>query len=187
MSEYSYSEKSMSSATVQEKFTKDEEKKGKSKVYVLILTDPFALCSLIPSIVTGAVPCMHYFFLGNIINSLSLYSHGAEKPLRDISDQCLWMCAITTIAAICNMLSSGLWIKIGARIATKLKYEIFSNIMKYDVAFYDTHSIGGLLTVLGEDVAVIQECFGIQKGLQIQFLGQFFVAWLLTMIYSWKL
>ena len=185
-SEYSSSERSFSSCIVQQNFTKDEKRKGRSKVYGLIFTDPFALGSLIPSIVTGAVPVITFFFLGNIINSLSLYSHGSESPLGDISIQCLWMLGITVIATICNILSSGLWIKIGARIATKLKHEIFGNIMKYDVAFYDTHSIGGLLTILGEDVAVIQECFGIQKGLQIQSFGQFFIGWLLTLIYSWK-
>ena len=188
-SEYSGSDgRSVSSCIVKQDFTKQEKAQGRSKVYGLILTDPYALSAILPALLTGAIPVFTFFFLGTILNELTLYSHDkTHNPMPEVSNQCLFMFAVTMVVMCCNALSSGLWIKIGSRVSTKLKDEIFTHIMTYDVAFYDTHSIGGLLTILGEDTAVIQECFGIQKGLQIQQLGQFVVGFICTMVYSWRL
>ena len=59
--------------------------------------------------------------------------------------------------------------------------------MTYDVKFFDTHPIGALLTVLGEDTSVIQECFGTTKCLQVQLFGQFFIGLIWVLALSWRL
>ena len=176
---------------IPQNFTKEQKSKGRSKVYGLLLTDPIALCSLIPSIISGAVPVVTFLFLGNILNEVSAFSLGdqtdSDERLHNISNQLIYMFIVTIVVALCKFLQSFLWARVGSRLSMRIKDEVFTHIMMYDIAFYDTHSIGNLLTVLGEDTAVIQECFGTSKGLQIQSLGQFLVGWILTMVYSWKL
>ena len=190
-----YSEASASSVSgvsfLQQNFTKQEKSKGRSKVYGLLLTEPMAIGAFIPTIISGGVPVVTFLFLGNILNEITSYSLGDKSDpdhyLHNISLQLIYMTIVTIFVAICKFVDSLLWSRVGSKISTKIKDEIFTHIMTFDVAFYDTHSIGSLLTVLGEDSAVIQECFGTSKGLQVQNLGQFLVGWILTMVYSWKL
>ena len=188
-SEYSNSDgRSQSSCIVQQYFSKEEKSKARSKVYGLLLTDPLALGAILPTILAGGVPIFTFFFLGNILTQLSFYTLDiVEDPLNEISTQCLNMLYVTIAAMVCRGISSLLWIRVGSRISTKIRDEIFTHIMQYDVAFYDQHSIGGLLTIIGEDASVIQECFGATKGLQLQLLGQFLIGWICCMVYSWKL
>ena len=107
--------------------------------------------------------------------------------MPDVSQQCLYMLYITLAVVVMKFFSSLCWIRIGARMLTHVKNEIFTHIMQYDVQFYDTHSIGLLLSILGEDAAVIQECFGATKNLQIQQLGQFVIGFIMIVVNSWKL
>ena len=187
-SEYSQQDEKSEQCVVKTNFTDEEKSRGKNKVYGLLLKNPLAIASVIPTIIAGSVSVITFYFLGNIITYLSDYSMGrAENPIDKVSWQCILMLIITIVVTICKFFASTLWIRVGARVSSQIKNEIFTNIMQYDVAFYDTHSIGSLLTILGEDTAVIQECFGATKGLQLQQLGQFIVGWILLMVYSWKM
>ena len=186
-SDQSESKSNSSISITKKKFSNEEKRKGKKKVYGLLLTDPLVLVSLIPSIVNGSINIISFFFLGNVVHYLSQYEHGMGNPMSDVSKQCLYMFIVTAVASVCNALSTGLWLKIGTRIANKLKYEVFSCLMRYDIAFYDKNSLGSLLTILGEDISIIQEAFGMQKYVQLQYSTQFVVGCILTMIYSWKL
>lgn len=191
-SEYSNSNsdgRSVSKCIVQQKFSDEERSKARGRVYGLLLKNPLAITAFIPTIIAGGIPVFTFFFLGNILNYLARFSTSTDgyDPVHDASLQCIYMLLVSIACALCRGFSSALWIRVGARISTYIRDDIFTHIMQYDVAFYDTHSIGGLLTILGEDTAVIQECFGMTKGLQVQQLGQFLVGWICTMVYSWKL
>ena len=187
-SEYSRSEGQSEQLLMKNHVSKENESKGRSKVYGLLLRDPYALAAIIPTIIAGAVPVITFLFLGNILNDLSSFSLGQlEDPIPDVSMQCIYMLIVSIVVALIKAFASICWVRVGARISTKVRDEVFTHIMQYDVSFYDTHSIGSLLTILGEDAAIIQECFGPTKGLQLQNFGQFFIGWLFLIIYSWRL
>ena len=191
-SEYSRSDgKSEQSEMVRSDVTKEQKSAGRSKVYGLLFTDPYALSGAIPTVIAGAVPVLTFLFMGNILNYLSQFAlqgpDGTYDPVPDCRMQCIYMLIVSIVVAVLKFYSSLCWIRVGARISAKVREDVFTHIMQYDVAFYDTHSIGSLLTILGEDSAIIQECFGATKGLQLQQFGQFFIGWLLLIIYSWRL
>ncbi|EAY18966.1 hypothetical protein TVAG_147110 [Trichomonas vaginalis G3] len=177
-SEYSKSgTRRESSAIVQTKFTKEENSRARGKVYSMILSDPYAIAGLLPTLISGAFPIITFYFLGNIITFMGEYTMGySGDPLHKISLQLAWFSIVIFVVAVLRAISSMFWIRVGARVSTKIRSEVFRHIMTYDVKFYDTHPIGALLTVLGEDTSIIQECFGTTKCLQIQLFGQFFIG-----------
>lgn len=188
-SEYSSSmSSSASSFIVQQKFSREENSKARGKIYGLLFSDPWAYLGTIPAVISGATPIFNYIILGYIINAMSEYSLGElDDPLPRIGRLLIYQAIVAVITGICRGLTSFMWIRAGAHVAIKIRDEIFTNIMKYDVAFFDTHPIGALLTILGEDAAVVQECFGGNKGVQFQQGGQFVIGTAMVFVYNWKL
>ena len=68
-----------------------------------------------------------------------------------------------------------------------MRDNLFTSMMKDDVAFFDENSIGGILTLLSEDSQIVQEAFGSTKGTQIGNLAQFLMGLIMCYVYSWKL
>ena len=88
-------------------FTVDEKSKGRSKVYGLLLSDPYSLASFIPTLICGAVPVFTFLFLGNILNDLWYWSKGElEDPMPDVSQQCLYMLYITLAVVVMKFFSN---------------------------------------------------------------------------------
>lgn len=188
-SEYSKSGSDRSSTcVVQTKFTKEDNKKGRGKVYALLLTDPYAIAGLLPTLASGAFPIITFYFLGNVITLMGQYTMNIiGDPMKDITKQLIYFSIVIVIVSILRAISSMFWIRVGSRISTRIRSEVFRGIMTYDVKFYDTHPIGALLTVLGEDTSVIQECFGTTKCLQLQLFGQFLIGLIWVLCLSWRL
>ena len=188
-SEYSSSDsRSASSFIIQQKFSREENNAARGKIYGVLFSDPWAYLGTIPAIISGATPIFNYLIFGYILNEMRDYSLGtSNNPLHKIGILLAIMSAVAVVTGICRGLTSFMWIRAGSHVSIRIRDEIFTNIMKYDVAFYDTHPIGALLTILGEDSAVLQECFGAQKGLQFQQGGQFVIGTILVFIYNWKL
>jgi ABC-type multidrug transport system fused ATPase/permease subunit len=61
---------------------------------------------------------------------------------------------------ICKFLDTFCWVRIGANLSKNLKKDLFVSMMKSEVAFFDTTPIGGILTVISEDVTNVQNAFG---------------------------
>lgn len=175
-------------------FSTADQAKSRGLIYGMLFKDCFALCAFLPSFITGCSPLFTYLVFGEIITILSDYASGSEQTdlnkdevLKKVVKFVLYMIIVTVGTSICKFFDSYLWIRVGSRISVGVRRQIFGSLMRYDVEFFDTNPIGNLLTVLGEDSAVIQECFGSTKGLQVQNLGQFVMGLILQFVYSWKL
>ena len=167
----------------------DDKTRARGQIYGMCFADPLAKIAVIPSLLAGGSPIFTYLVFGEILNILTEYTQGqvlGNIAMNKIVKLVGYMAIVTVGTSICRFFDSFLWIRVGSRIAVKVRDQLFTNLMQYEVSFFDTNSIGGLLTVLGEDAAVIQECFGSQKGVQFQNFGQFFLGNLLCYIYSWK-
>lgn len=177
-----------SSCVIQTNFSKEENRKGRGKVYSLLLTDPYALAGLLPTLASGAFPIITFYFLGNIITYVGQYTMGMiGDPMDKISKQLIYFTIVIVIVSILRFISSMFFIRVGSRISTKIRSDVFRHIMTYDVKFFDTHPIGSLLTVLGEDTSIIQESFGTTKCMQIQLFGQFIIGLIWVFVLSWRL
>ncbi|EAX99498.1 ABC transporter family protein [Trichomonas vaginalis G3] len=59
--------------------------------------------------------------------------------------------------------------------------------MQNDITFFDTNSIGSILTLLSQDAMLVQNAFGPEKGLQLSYIGQFLSGIIFAFVYSWRL
>jgi len=110
-----------------------------------------------------------------------------EDPMPDIEKYALYMAGIAVIAGIAKFFDVYLWIRVGSELSTQIRKDLFMNMMKSEVTFFDVNPIGGILTLLSEDAQMVQDSFGHVKGTQIANLAQFLVGISLAYIYSWKL
>ena len=67
-----------------------------------------------------------------------------------------------------------------------MRDNLFTSMMKDDVAFVDENSIGGILTLLSEDSQIVQEAFGWTEGTQIGNLAQFLMGLIMCIRGSWR-
>lgn len=170
----------------------DEKKKAKSLIYSLLFKEKLALIGIIPSFLFGISPMLPFLFLGQIVNELTKFlqsdiSLAIYDPMPKILMYSLSMAGSCLILMLLKIADSYIWIRVGSKLSGTLKRNLFQSIMKSDVSFFDINSIGALLSVLSEDVQAVENAFGKIKGAQIQNLGQFILAIILSMIMNWRL
>jgi ABC-type multidrug transport system fused ATPase/permease subunit len=112
-----------------------------------------------------------YFFLGKIINLMGEYTMlkfsgkdpDVDKKLKEVSYYSIGFFALAVACGIVKFCESFLWIRTCSYLSVKLRKDLFQNMMKYEVAFFDVTPIGGILTFLSEDSQQFQDVFGTVK------------------------
>ena len=170
----------------------------RSHLYSLLFSNKEAIFALFPTAISGATPVCIYLLFSNILNSLTTWSISNESAktdsnievidtLDDIEFYCLMIFIIAIIAGIAKFLEVFCWIRIGNKLSTKIRRDLFGNMMHSDVTFFDVNPIGGILTLLSEDAQIVQDAFGPVKGAQISNIVQFICSIILSYVYSWKI
>ena len=164
-----------------------ENLKARGKLYRMLFRYPLAICAVIPSVLFGAVPICSFVFFGKILNDHTQFSLYGVDTLDSIRNWCFWLVGLAVVGAILKFLQIFLWVRMGSRFTQDLKGQLFESLMRNDVAFFDVSSVGGILTLLGEDTQLVQDSFGTTKGTQCGNAGQFLSGIILGYVYNWKL
>jgi ABC-type multidrug transport system fused ATPase/permease subunit len=184
------------STKIEDEIPTDEKdkKQAKSHLYSIIFGYSLTYVVLLPSILIGCSPIIMYFLLGEVLNALSRWTINNKYGNNDSFDA---MGRIMTMiygfiglavgTFIMKFLDSFCWIRIGSYLSVKVRKDLFNNMMKSEISFFDVTSIGGILTILSEDAQSVQDAFGTFKGTQIQSITQFLSSIIISFIYSWKL
>lgn len=194
-SEYSQSSGSISISTAKPKIAVDENEKkhARATIYKYVFSNWMACVGIIPSFALGAIPIFTFLIFGDIITPFARYAlesmtkEDPFDPMPSLLKQIYYMIAVAVASGICKVLDSFFWIRVGSNVATKLKNDLFTSMMKNDVTFFDTNPIGSLLTVLSEDAQDVENAFGHTKGTQFQNIGQFLMAIIMSFIKDWRL
>jgi len=166
----------------------DERNQARVDIYKSMFKNRNAKLGILPSMLSGAAPIFCFLIFGNLLQYLTDYTTGKlDKPMPKILKCIYLVIGLTLVASICRFLSSFFFLRVGADISVEIRYKLFNHFMHDDVTFFDTNQIGSLLTVLGEDCAVIQECFGSLKFQQFQNLGQYSIGVILLFVFSWRI
>lgn len=171
----------------------DEKKRARSQIYKYVFSDWMAIVGIFPSFIFGAIPILTFLLFGDIITPLATYlqeSYVMENPtdpMKKILKQCLLMLVIAVACCICKILDSVFWIRVGSKLSNRLKKDLFTNMMRSEVTFFDVNPIGSILTVLSEDAQDVENAFGQVKGTQFQNVGQFLMGIIMSFTKSWKL
>lgn len=97
------------------------------------------------------------------------------------------MVGITFVIGICKYIDSICWARAGSLLTNRVRRDLFLHLMRSDVTFFDTNSIGLITTLISEDVKEIQSSFGTSKSIQVQCISQYISSFLFTFLYSWKM
>lgn len=183
------SEYSVESTVSYEKvdIAKSEKNKARGRLYLRLLKYWKVKFVIIFSMANGFVPLATMAIVGKILTCHTNYIIDGIDTMDTILSYSLYVVYIAIAAACCRFLNSFFWVRIGSEFVIDMKKEMFENMMRSEVAFFDTNPIGSIMTLLGEDSQHVQDAFGTIKGTQCQNLAQFLGGLILAYIYSWKM
>lgn len=166
-----------------------EDFKNRGRLYGMLFHDWKAIVAVIPSLGLGSIPIVSYFFIGAVFNAHADYLNNTDKAaaMSIIKTNSIYLLIIAIVGSLCRFLTTFLWTRVGSQFVTRLKKNMFTGMMQSDVAFFDTNSIGSLMTLLSEDAQLVQESFGTIKGTQFQNIGTFLIGIIYCFVYSWKI
>lgn len=164
-----------------------EKTRARGKLYLILLKHWKVRAVFLPSVLNGFVPLATMALIGQILNLHTKFVVDGIDTLDKILSYCVYIIIISVAAAICRFLNSFLWVRIGSEFTISLKRQLFENMMRSEVAFFDVNPIGGIMTLLGEDSQLVQDSFGTIKGTQLQNFGQFFGGIVLCYVYQWRM
>ena len=186
-SESSNSVESMHSLNLKEN-ENIKTQKVSSKLYGMLFREPCAWMGIIPALVSGSTMILTYVFYGRILTAISKFNSGESNDLlASVNNDIIYMLVISIVTAIAKGLTTFLWMKAGTNVSTKIKNEVFSAMMKFDITFFDKNSIGSLLSIISKDTATIESAFGSTKANQVQQISQIIIALVLIFYYSWRI
>ena len=160
--------------------------------------DWMAVIGLIPPVAFGVMPNVCVHFAAKILNELTnwmtsvvqnLYSGGVTPiydPMPGVETQLKYLGICVAVMAVLLFFQVLLWVRVGSRLTIRLKDNLFRNMMKSEIAFFDVNPIGGILTLLSEDAESVQLAFGRVKGVQFGALSQGIVGVIWGLTKRWE-
>lgn len=164
-----------------------EKSKARIKLYLNLFKYWKFRLVLFPSALFGFVPLASMAIIGQILSLHSQYILDGINTLHQIQTYCLYVLIVAACAAFSKFFSAYLWVRIGSEYTIDLKKDLFENMMRSEVAFFDTNPIGGIMTLLGEDSQLVQDAFGTIKGQQIANFAQFIGGIILSYVFQWRM
>jgi len=166
----------------------EEQQEAQGHLYSVLFSDSLAWFGLIPSIFVGMIPVLVFSVFGRIIDSLSNlnpadYDASHSRFVNNAKD----LLYIAVGAGIAMYFNSMIWIRLGSSLSIKIRRQLFENMMKSEVTFFDITPIGSILTLLSEDAQLVQNAFGKVKSTQISSLSMFLSGMIMAFFLNWKL
>lgn len=166
----------------------EEVKHVKSNIYKVLWSDTRVKIAVLPTFIIGSVNAIYYLFFAPYHNILAeLLKNPVDSPMKELQNYVIYAALVAFVYAVCQFIDTWCWNQSGSNVAVKLRRDMFNNLMRCDVEFFDRNPIGGLLTLLSEDSKTIQNAFGTTKSVQIQSIARFLLCTILTFIYDWKM
>ncbi|XP_065930084.1 ATP-dependent translocase ABCB1 isoform X2 [Magallana gigas] len=122
------------------------------------------------------------------VTDFTLYNDQLSNDLLDVMTEF----AVYYIAIGCAVLVLGYgqvvgWVTAAERQCHKIRIKFFSNVMRQEIGWFDTHDSGELSTRLSDDINKIHLGIGDKMGTFIQWMSGFFAGFAIGFAYGWKL
>ncbi|TNN15129.1 ATP-binding cassette sub-family B member 8 [Schistosoma japonicum] len=117
-------------------------------------------------------------YLGDFVNALSRCTLAHEGFVSAVYVPTLRLCSSYVLQSLSTFLYIGLLGSVGERIAKRMRIQLFRKLVYQDMAYYDVHSSGKLVEIIGSDVQNFKSSFKqcVSQGLRniIQVVGSVF-------------
>jgi ABC-type multidrug transport system fused ATPase/permease subunit len=142
-----------------------------------------AYCLLfIPSLVSSWIMTYSTLSMGVILDSLH-----QPDAVTIIKRRAFFNFLAACVAAFFQFCNAYGWASVGDLISIKIKRVIFKSMLRKDVEFFDTHTIGDMLTLLSEDVSSVKSAFEFSKAMQIRTIGNLIANIGVSFAIDWRL
>lgn len=78
-----------------------------------------------------------------------------------------------------------IWTMVGTRVENRMKIDMYTNLMKSEVSYFDITPVGNILTLLSEDAESIEMAFGNVKGTQFAAIVQGISGLVFAIVRKW--
>lgn len=167
---------------------KTKNKQVRNNIYKLLLTDWRVKLTLLPSFLLGALSALYFIVFAPFITELSkLASDNSYDPMPKIKMLVVYATFIAFGNGITKFIDTFCWMQAGSALSVKLRKDLFDNMMRCDISFFDNNPIGSLITIMSQDAATVQNAFGTTKGDQLRAFGAFTMSLVYCFVFSWKI
>ena len=129
------------------------------------------------SIASFAIPAL----LGVVVDAMTV------NDMHKINVYCIGMMIIILFSSLCVWVRGSTFNIISERIAKYLRYDLFLHLINKDVAFFDEHKTGDILSRISSDTAVIQDGLGTNISMFIRAMIFIVISIAILALLSWKL
>lgn len=137
---------------------------------------------LVPSAIPGTVHIISNYCVGKVIDSLT-----EKDPAPTIKKYSIFLICYGLFSSLCSYINYTGWMSIGSSIGNKIRSILFKSLMENNVTFFDTHTIGEMLTLLTDDAKSVESAFAETKTVQLRCFGQFLSAVFVSFSINWPL
>ena len=137
----------------------DEGAAKPSLVRLLKLAKPemaMLFLSFIFTIATEATNLITPLIVANAFDALINPDLTDDERMDKINYWMLWAVIITILGILASFLSEMMQGVIGERIVARLRCELYGRILQQEIAFFDEHKSGELVSRLGSDTTLLQ-------------------------------
>jgi ABC-type multidrug transport system fused ATPase/permease subunit len=151
-------------------------------MYWFFYRRPSYLLLFLPSLVSGWITTYSTLSMGVILDSLH-----EPNAVEIIRKRAFLNFLAACLAAILQFCTTYGWASVGDLISIKIKRVIFKSMLRKDVEFFDTHTIGDMLNLLSEDVSSVKGAFEFSKAMQIRIIGNLISNVAVSFAIDWRL
>ncbi|XP_077251466.1 ABC transporter B family member 4-like [Tasmannia lanceolata] len=141
----------------------------------------------IASIANGiAIPFMTILF-GEMIDSFG-ETVDIKTIVKVVSKVCVRFVYLAMVAGVASFLQVACWVVTGERQAARIRNLYLKNILRQDIAFFDSEtSTGEVVGRMSGDTVLIQDAMGEKVGKFIQLMSTFVAGFVISFIKGWLL
>lgn len=149
----------------------DDGKPVKKKVNlkrVLLLAKPEAgmiFCAFLALIFSSITEMLAPLFFGKVVDA-------AMKSMSELNKTVLSLLGIYLGGSLASMVRSWIFSLTGQRVVARLRSQLFENIIKQEISFFDTTRTGELTNRLSSDTQVLQTAITVNMSVLLQYLLQ---------------
>ncbi|KAK7508463.1 hypothetical protein BaRGS_00000029 [Batillaria attramentaria] len=110
-----------------------------------------------------------------------------DTILDEMKTYAIYYIIIGVVVIVCGYAQVCLWMTAAERQAHRIRHKFLYNVLRQDIAWFDTHDIGELNTRLADDVLKIHDGIGDKVGTFVQWNCGAIAGFIIGFVYGWKL
>ena len=106
-------------------------------------------------------------------------------PMPDVVRVTKHLAIVCAVQALLMFFDTLIWTMVGTRVQNRMKIDMYTNLMRSEVSYFDITPVGNILTLLSEDAEAIEIAFGNVKATQFAACVQGISGLIFALVRKW--